>query len=121
LDLAGVITPACNLAIDEFKRTSANVRRFWNLIYAVSAASAVMLVVFVVTIAFSDRLAAIVPGVGSVMGGAGLAALVKLKNSAYAELGKARAAVRADCKISTARSVELSANDIDDVLSALVD
>lgn len=116
-----MITPACRFAIDEYRRTSRNIRRFWNLIYAVAAASAVSLIVFIVTLAIGSASTAIVPGVGSVLGGVAMTSLIKLKNDAYKEHQRARKAVKSDCGGSTARGEGPSATDVEELLSALID
>lgn len=116
-----MIGPACRLAIDEYRRTSHNIRRFWNLIYAVAAASAVALIVFIVTLAVGSGLTAIVPGVGSVLGGVALTSLVKLKDDAYKEHRRARAAVKSDCGGATARGEESGTTSVEELLSALID
>ena len=118
-----MITPSCRLAIDEYRRTSHNVRRFWNLIYAVAAASAVALIVFIVTLAVGGSgLTAIVPGVGSVLGGVALTSFVKLKDDAYKEHLRARTAVKSDCGGPTARGTESgTTTGVQELLSALID
>ena len=116
-----MISPSCRLAIDEYRRTSHNVQRFWNLIYAVAAASTVALIVFIITLTFGSGLTAIVPGVGSVLGGVALTSLVKLKDGAYKEHQRARKAVKSDCGGITARGEESEAASVQELLSALMD
>lgn len=116
-----MISPPCALAIDEYKRATRNVARFWNLIYAVAAASAVTLCWFLLSVAVLESEAAIVPAVASVLGGAGVATLVKLKNDAYGELQTAVAAVRSDCGGSTSRGDAAESAALRETIAALLE
>lgn len=88
---------ACGMALSELKRTSTNVRRFWNLLYGASAATLVALVYGLILFAVGAEAGAFASGVATLVGGAGAAFLVKMKNDAVAELESAKAAVRTDC------------------------
>jgi len=87
----------CQVALDELKRTSANVRRFWNLIYAVGAATAVGAVYAIVLFAVGQTAAGIISGIASVLGGGGTAFLNRAKDDAFDELREAKQAVTFDC------------------------
>jgi len=87
----------CSMALDEFVRTRRNILRFWNLLYAASAATTVTVIVCLVVLVRGDDVGAIVSGVASIMTGGGVATIIKLKDSALKEFRVAQAAVRADC------------------------
>lgn len=90
-------TTPCNLAVDEYKRTLKNVHRFWNLIYGVAASASVSLIFFLLALPLGVGTASVVPGVTSVLSGAGLGVLVKLKNDAYREHRTSIDNLSADC------------------------
>lgn len=85
------------MALDEFVRTRKNVLRFWNLLYAASAATTVTIIVCLVVLVRGDDVGAIVSGAASIMTGGGVATIIKLKDSALKEFRVAQAAVRTDC------------------------
>lgn len=87
----------CAMAIEEFHRARKNVQRFWNLLYAVSAALTVTLIFALGHVLLGDTVAAIVSGAGSAVSGGGFLVLRKLKDHAVDELRRAQTAVRKDC------------------------
>ncbi|MEU1476199.1 hypothetical protein [Streptomyces sp. NPDC005760] len=95
----------CSMAIEEFHRTRKNVQRFWNLLYAVSAALTITLVFALAHVVLGDTVAAIVSGAGSVVSGGGFLVLRKLKDHAVDELRRAQTAVRKDCSTSGTRGL----------------
>lgn len=113
---------ACEMAVREFNRTIDNVQRFWQLLYAVAAALAVTLIVFLISLIFGNQLIAITTGVSSVLGGGGLVFLGRLKNQAIAEHEKAKLAVRKDCSnCNTIRGSEEETMTIEQLVSAFID
>jgi len=117
----------CNAALVEFTRANKNVRRFYNLIWAVAAAAAATLIWALLSLIFGRSIDAMVAGVVAVLGGGGVAVLVNFKNSAMAEYAKAQAKVRQDCRGESgpARGEELTGEaapvDTNEVLDALTD
>jgi hypothetical protein len=91
------LTLPCQIAIDEIRRTARNVRRFWNLIYCVSAATAVAVLFSIVNVVRGVDPSFIVAGLAVIVGGGGVAFLVKMKNSALEEHELAKMAVKQDC------------------------
>lgn len=95
------VSVPCQAALDELARTSANVKRFWNLIYAVGAVTAAVLIYAVVLVALGQALPAAFSGIASILGGSGTAFLSKRKNEAVAELQEAKESVSSDCAPGT--------------------
>lgn len=98
----------CDMALDEFKRTRKNVVRFWNLLYAASAATVVTVIFCMIGLIIGDDVTAIVGGVSTIATGGGIATVLKLKDSAIRELRAAQKAVRSDCvgKITGSRRLD---------------
>lgn len=86
------------IALSEVQRASYNARRFWNLLYAVGAATSIALVVGIVLATMGYSVQAIFSGVATLLGGAGSAYLVKMKNDAVEELERAKRALLQDWK-----------------------
>lgn len=87
----------CKVAMDELRRSSANVRRFWNLLYAVACGTTVTLLYAFLLLLRGQGVSAIASGVASLVGGVGVGFLIKMKNDAVKELARAKKAVREDC------------------------
>ncbi len=81
------------IALSEVQRASRNARRFWNLLYALGAATAMALIVGILLSTLGHSVQAIVTGVATLLGGAGSAFLVKMKNDAVEELERAKSAL----------------------------
>lgn len=96
-DSAVRLSVPCAIAIEEFHRARKNVQRFWNLLYAISAALTITLVFALGHVIFGDTVAAAVSGAGSVVSGGGFLVLRKLKDHAVDELRRAQTSVRKDC------------------------
>lgn len=88
------------MAMQELRRTSANVRRFWNLLYAVGVGTTVTLCFALALLVWGAGTAGIASGITALVGGAGVTFLVKLKNDAVRELEAAKAALRRDCRVA---------------------
>jgi hypothetical protein len=92
----------CTLAIGEFHRARKNTQRFWNLLYALSSATVVTLIVGLISVSVGAAGAAVASGASAIMTGGGSLVLRRLKDNAVEELRRAQVAVREDCSGSQA-------------------
>lgn len=113
------------IALSEVQRASRNARRFWNLLYALGAATAMALIVGILLATLGHSVQAIVTGVATLLGGAGSAFLVKMKNDAVEELERAKSALLqhwedAGASRSTTRGGGEGAGDLIESLMSMI-
>lgn len=113
------------IALSEVQRASRNARRFWNLLYAVGTATAMALIVGILLATLGHSVQAIVTGVATLLGGAGSAFLVKMKNDAVEELERAKSALlehwkEAGTTRSTTRGLGEGMGDLVECLMSII-
>jgi hypothetical protein len=100
----------CTEALKELERTRQNLSRFWNLIYAVSVAFALLTIALVISLLWGNNPAIAVTGAGTIASGGGLLFVVNNKNQSKSEHEEAKKALREDCG-SSSRTAAAAAVD----------
>lgn len=116
------ISVPCQAALDELKRTSINVDRFWHLVYALAAVATLALIYSIILAALGQTVTAIVSGVGTVLAGSAAGFVTKARDSAIAELSEAKRAVSIDCQPGAgSRGTSLDSTQRPTYFDALID
>ncbi|USQ75349.1 TRADD-N-associated membrane domain-containing protein [Ornithinimicrobium cryptoxanthini] len=87
----------CRQALIELEETRRNVRRFWNLIYAVSVAFALFTIFLVGSLVWGNDPSKAVAALATIASGGGLLFVIRQKNQAEKRHDTAKSALRRDC------------------------